>query len=380
MKPTLISVLAALLCTPLRSATNVTVTNPTAQKRPAETVSIAWPLNDVTTQDLRVIDTNGNAIPHQLFDSNGDGTTDQLLFTVRMNPNEIRTYRVVFDASIPCADTRSICFNRHVPERLDDVAWENDKTVFRVYGPAVALPPPKGEGLISSGVDVWCKNVSSNVINTRYKRGNYHTNHGDGMDFYKTGPAAGVGGYGILRDGTWYNSGNWQTYRHLCNGPIRTAFELTYNGWQIDGTQITETRRISLDAGTHFTRHESTITVKGGKPLVGGPAVDISTTRRHNGAILLDAQAGLLANAEPKQGKNGFICSGLIFPGGGNAITDSAGCLHFTRPLPQGTSTIVWYAGSAWSGDPTFARPTAWHAATKARADALSSPLRITVK
>ena len=40
-------------------------------------------------------------------------------------------------------------FGRHVPERKDDFAWENDRIAFRMYGPAL-----EADGEISSGIDV----------------------------------------------------------------------------------------------------------------------------------------------------------------------------------------------------------------------------------
>ena len=45
------------------------------------------------------------------------------------------------------------------PERWDDIFWENDRIAHRIYGPAVSRPAPNGEGLVTSGIDVWVKSV-----------------------------------------------------------------------------------------------------------------------------------------------------------------------------------------------------------------------------
>ena len=48
---------------------------------------------------------------------------------------------------------------QYVPERMDDFCWENEFCGMRAYGPGVSQPPPKGEGLFSSGLDVFNKAV-----------------------------------------------------------------------------------------------------------------------------------------------------------------------------------------------------------------------------
>ena len=44
-------------------------------------------------------------------------------------------------------------FARYVPERMDDFAWESDRIAHRIYGQGLI----KGEGTITSGIDVWIK-------------------------------------------------------------------------------------------------------------------------------------------------------------------------------------------------------------------------------
>lgn len=58
----------------------VTVTNPLGRFRPAETVSVPWPSGGSgDAAGLRVFDVrHGCVIPHQLADTDGDGTTDTL--------------------------------------------------------------------------------------------------------------------------------------------------------------------------------------------------------------------------------------------------------------------------------------------------------------
>ena len=45
-----------------------------------------------------------------------------------------------------------VACGRQYPERLDDVAWENDRAAYRAYGPALQ---EKGERAF--GYDIWTK-------------------------------------------------------------------------------------------------------------------------------------------------------------------------------------------------------------------------------
>ncbi|MNT75427.1 hypothetical protein D3C72_2143220 [compost metagenome] len=43
------------------------------------------------------------------------------------------------------------------------------------------------------GFDVWVKRTDRLIINERYKRNEYHIDHGDGMDYYHVGFSLGAG-------------------------------------------------------------------------------------------------------------------------------------------------------------------------------------------
>lgn len=86
-------------------------------------------------------------IVHQLADTDGDGRMDTLLFQSNFRAGASRDFWILEDSSLDAAPVEGVCFSRHVPERLDDFAWENDRTAHRIYGPAVSRPAPEGEGL-----------------------------------------------------------------------------------------------------------------------------------------------------------------------------------------------------------------------------------------
>ncbi len=156
--------------------------------------------------------------------------------------------------------------------RKDDIAWENDLGIYRVYGPAL-----QKTGERSFGTDVWVKNTPELVVEKRYwadyygnieedslrkagqkvalsdidQRTSFHLDHGDGMDAYGVGPSLGCGAPALMKNGKLVFPYCYQTYQIHDNGPLRFTVELTFAP-NADG--ITEHRLISLDRGSHFNR------------------------------------------------------------------------------------------------------------------------------
>ena len=359
----------------------VEAVNPLGLYRSAETVTLDWPKLGMRADKVRVFDVrNGAVLPHQLIDTNGDGTPDELIFKTCFLARQSRAFWVFESATVPAAPATVVCFSRYVPERMDDYAWENDRMAYRVYGPKVSQPAPAGEGLFSSGIDVWCKRVRHPVIDAWYKSRNYHDDHGEGMDFYKVGTGRGCGGIGVFSDGTCFASGNWVTQKHLASGPVRTVFELTYAPWACgNGVTISETRRVSLDAGSHLTRFESRFTLTGAAGIAGGPGLDISAGHLHNGLLATAPEQGWLASYEPAQKDKGAVCTALVLPHGGALATDAQACVYLLGTLTA-DKPFVWYAGAGWSGAGDFVKPGYWNAYVSSFAEALRHPVNVTVK
>ena len=170
----------------------------------------------------------------------------------------------------------TVCYGRLYPERKDDYAWENDRTAYRVYGPAL-----QRTGERSYGIDVWSKNTPQLVVEQRYwiedvvmmptvekmRRENrhkgdslyrtfsYHHDHGQGMDLYKVGPTLGCGTPALMdADGQLVFPYCFKDYEVLDNGPLRTTVLLNYEKKGFQGDSITEHRLVSLDKGSNFNR------------------------------------------------------------------------------------------------------------------------------
>jgi len=359
----------------------VAVSNPLNLYRSAETVTLDWAKLGMNAGKVRVFDVRNSAVlPHQLLDTDGDGTPDELLFKTYTLARQSRQFWVFDSDTVPAAPNAATCFSRYAPERMDDYLWENDRTAARVYGPVIMKPAPAGQSLVSSGIDIWNKSVRYPIIDTWLKRKNYHADEGEGMDNYKVGPGRGCGGLGVFNAGTCYVSQNWATQRHIASGPVRTVFELTYAPWPCgNGVTVAETRRMSLDAGSHLTRFESRFTITGAASLAGGPGIDISAKHLHNGLLTLYPDQGWLTNYEPAQDKMGAIATAIVLPQGGTLAADATENVYLLSALTA-DKPFVWYAGAGWSGAGDFVKPDYWNTYVSSFAAALRAPLKVTVK
>lgn len=199
--------------------------------------------------------------------------------------------------------------------RKDDIAWENDRCAYRVYGPAL-----QKTGERSFGTDIWVKNTPDTVVYERYIKdmnGNikgdkidakvralqkqeknmesqakneknktkaakleaqlktiqahrkslqaesretdiltsFHLDHGNGLDPYRVGATLGLGAPSLMVGKNQVLPYCYKTYKILDNGPLRFTVELTYNPSTVgDMKNVVEHRIISLDKGSNFNK------------------------------------------------------------------------------------------------------------------------------
>lgn len=171
--------------------------------------------------------------------------------------------------------------------RKDDIAWENDRCAYRIYGPAL-----QRSGERSFGTDIWVKNTPDTVVYNRYKidhEGNilgdkidkkakaakteaqrkalqaqsrevdittsFHLDHGNGLDPYRVGATVGLGAPSLMIGKEQVLPYCYKDYKILDNGPLRFSVELTYNPSTVGDMQnVVEHRIISLDKGSNFNK------------------------------------------------------------------------------------------------------------------------------
>jgi rhamnogalacturonyl hydrolase YesR len=343
----------------------VQVKNPAAFARHTETVA-------VTIEKLPQAPVVLDGPTSRILDSQVVG--DELLFQVDFAAGAAKEYLILPRAALAAVPSPLLkTFARFVPERMDDFAWESDRIAHRMYGPALIA----GEGTISSGVDVWVKRTRNLVLNKWYASGDYHKDHGEGLDCYAVShgkiPTRGCGGLGIW-DGTKLAvSRNFTTQRVIATGPVRSEFELTYETWDATGRKVSEVKRMSIDANSNFTRAESTFTTDDSAPLTVGVGI---AKRDEKGVQAEDLKSGWLTYWETPTGQNGNTCCALIFPAGVKEFTkDEANFLAITSATPG--KPFVYYLGAGWSKSGDFADADAWQQCTADFARRLATPLEV---
>lgn len=229
---------------------------------------------------------------------------------------------------------------RYVPERKDDFAWENDKIAFRMYGKAL-----EGTKENAYGIDVWVKRTEKLILNERYKRGEYHIDHGDGMDYYHVGLTLGAGNIApYINDSIWYSK-NYRQWKVLDNGPLRSSFQLSFDEWDAAGRMVKMVKTVLLDASSQLSRVEVNYSYSNKDSL---PVVVGIIKRKEQGTILLDEKNGVMGYWEPQHGTDGITGTGTIFlqP----AVKMKVSNDHLLALLTANTDKpFVYYTGAAWN-------------------------------
>ena len=301
-------------------------------------------------------------------------------------------------------------------ERGDEFGWENDRVAYRIYGHGGAV----GYDLFNKStselmLDYWYaseQNKEMRSINKQlhdrgyhdladqvYNAFCYHINHGKGMDCYTVGPTLGGGANALLNaDGSLFMPKCYKQYEILDQGPLRFTVRLTYPEADYKGQKVTESRVITLDAGSQFNR--VAVSYAGlAKPtaMAAGTVVHKSNPTAYvlcpeNGYIgyedLGDASVYNAKYRDELAKQMGHIYIGLLFPDKAVTTTFQArengiatGHIIGKTTYKPNTS-YVYYFGSGWdqNAETGFTDLTAWEAHLSKEAKAVRSPMKVTVK
>jgi hypothetical protein len=375
-------------CTPTRKTVDVIVTNPLPLERTNEMVEVS--MSDVSaklklsdTAQLVVLNEAGEQVPYQLtYD-------EKLIFPATVEEMGSAHYTIA-EGTPETFDV--VACGKQYPERVDDIAWENDLVAFRTYGPAL-----QRSGERAFGYDIWTKyNTTQPVVEARYadeleRHISYHIDHGNGLDCYKVGPTLGAGTAALMVDGEIIYPYCYASYEILDNGPLRFTVALTYNPLTVRGdTNIVEHRLISLDAGSHLNRTVVTYdNLKEATPVATGIVL-----HEPDGTLSTDADNDFISYVDPTDNvnnNNGKIFVGAAFPASlketkvvlfpekeKNMLRGGAdGHLLAISDYTPGTP-YIYYWGSAWS-KADIKTPEEWNNYLGEYVHKLRQPLTLTV-
>lgn len=338
----------------------------------AAKVKLAFPKGFIVT------DVDGSEVPYQLTH---DG---KLLVEASVKGGE--TVRFTIKDGVPqLVDT--VCVGQIRYDFQDDYTWENDRSGYRLYGPAY-----RNSGGNVSGYDVWTKSVEFPVLAQRYhdhcRRGiSYHKDHGNGMDVYTVGPTLGAGMNALVYEGEIVYPCAYEKCEILDNGPLRTTAKLTCYPLQVGENQVVETRIMTLDKGSWLNK--TTVKYDGltsPMQMVNGIVVH---KQNRNGCMYgpdneYIAYADLTDNADRG---NGVIYIGVINsekpdsvayvpfdPAIGDAIGQMVNYLQY-----QPGEEYTYYWGSGWSKGGVKGTED-WERYLATFHSALAAPLKVTIK
>ncbi len=341
----------------------------------------------------------GQEVPYQIT---YDG---KLLIDAAVRPCGQAVYTI--SAGKPQA-MKTFVTGKMYPERVDDIAWENDRTAYRLYGPALQRSGEK-----AYGIDVWVKNTPDLEVDNRYKveLGNhakiqqllkegkkeearqmeiattYHFDHGYGLDCYKVGPTLGCGTPALMENGLLVMPYSYRTYKILDNGPLRFTVELEYNPTTANGNKnVIEHRLLSLDKGSNFNK--MTVWYEGiTKPtdIAAGVVVHEEDMQSYK------CGRDFVAYADPTDNpaaQNFQIYVAALFP---NGVSETKPLLY-DAPRNGAAGHVVgilrdyknaerytYYFGSAWSKN-DVRNFDEWILRINSFLDAVHSPLTTTIK
>ncbi|MBQ8421904.1 MAG: DUF4861 family protein [Bacteroidales bacterium] len=359
----------------------ITVTNDSTLARENETVELCFKtLQDadkaLTAENVVVTDEAGTQIPSQVYQEE-DGTA-VLLFqaTVGAGKKAVYSVRAGEREAYPVQ-----AYSRHVPERKDDYAYENNIIAGRIYGPALESPR-------TFGSDIWVKCTDRLIIDVWFAKRDYHHNYGEGMDCYKVGATLGGGAlvpYSSCNE-KFVIGDNWASFRHICDGPVRTKALFTYDAFDVDGVKYSASRVLELDANSHFVKSVTAFHPVGHDTdslnVVLG-AIQHDVLAREDGENWIAFTEKASDSKQPDV--DGNISIALVYDaaeladnpikGVGTVAGEASGHAAIITKEASGKPITVW-TGSGWSQG-GIESPEAWIRLVKDFAYSKSNPLKV---
>lgn len=401
--------LAALLAgCAQRQSVQVTVKNPAGFHRSGEMVEV--PVDEVfgrlqlaDTAQIVIYNEKAEEVPYQLtYD-------EKIVFPVEVDSCGVSRY--LLQEGEP-ATVNTVVFGRQYPQRMDDIAWENDKSGYRLYG-----QPLLDTGAQLYGYDIFTKSVPDLVLEDRYaleldslswvrinalraagkqaeadnllRTISYHVDHGTGMDVYDVGPTLGAGVAALMdKAGQLIYPKAYQTYEILDNGPLRFTLKLTFAPQPVNAdSSVVESRIIQLDKGALLNKTTVCYDYLNEKTAI---AAGIVIHQQHPDGAVYDEAQGFLAYADSTNNAragHGVIYVGMAFP----HPLAAAQVAMFERPVAGAVGHVLgisdylpgdaytYYWGSGWS-KAGIRDMEAWTEAVRQTAAQVRAPLEIAVR
>lgn len=292
-----------------------------------------------------LMNSQGDTIPAQLDDLDGDEQWDELFFVTDLAPEEEQELQLSWLDSNPDYPARTtVRFGKrsakdspvqpaesdtlyadglpksigYQPYQTDGPSWENDKVGFRhyfdgrnakdVFGKKVSYMSPENVGINEAGA----------------VEDNYHVMEAWGRDILAVGNSAGLGGIALLIDdqpsrigvtvNDSINNVEKTTFKILSKGPVRSVMHFGYHNWQAGGRNYSIEENTSIWPGMYAYHNSASVSgLQGDEALLIG-LVNINTDQPPTEIEVNDEWIVLLTHDQQTYEKEWWLGMALILP------------------------------------------------------------------
>jgi hypothetical protein len=361
---------------------------------------------------------NGDTVPSQLDDLDGDGTWNQLFFvtdipagaTLQLNIKWIKT-RPVYpvrtsvrfgkrsskNAPVLPKITDTLLANEvhmalgYQPYQTDGPSWENDKVGFRHYfdgrnandlfGKKVPWMSPETVGINAEGA----------------VEDNYHVMEDWGRDILSVGNSVGIGGFGLMIEDSIARLGITATdtlnnieesiFTILTEGPVHSVMHFEYNNWHA-GSRIYQVNEYT-DIWPGMYAYQNTVEISGlqGDEILLPGLVNSNTDHPLKELEIDDKYVVLYTHDRQTYDKVWYLGLALILPkdaylGYGEAPQEGPFSKTFYGKLKiEDNTPVSYYAAGCWEiADEGFSDSTYFRNYIENLAQELAVNVRITIE
>lgn len=323
-----------------KAQTSITLTNSLteANDRVNEIVEVSLsPEVYESLATLALYDEEDDIIPYQVLPYD-----NKIVFQATVKQGETVTYTL--KAGTPAtAETKTYAAIMK-PTNRADIAWENDRTAYRMYSRVLLSSEPNS----ANGVDLWVKKIPEPIVEKMYTYADYHSEKPEGVDAYSVGgKTLGVGGVAAYVNNQLWLHDPYDECDIITNGPLRSEFVLTYKKVLIDGDLYTKTVRITTNANGLLNK--AVVKFEGKiKPMKIAAGIFLHTGTNGNGSF----GNNILAYAENKSegtvtSPNARFYTGVYMPGETTTVVVNNQRLLYADYAVG--SEFTYYFGGGWN-------------------------------
>lgn len=358
-----------------QKSVTVSVTNPTQDKWVDAPVVFAWK-DAMPGKGQKLITAKAKeTLPVQVDDFDGDGTPDELVMLVSLDPGQTKSFELSDSAPKGKVESRAhtgMFLKTATVKGMEGPGWESDRIAFRLYWDE------------RNPIDIFCKTQQILSLDAlASSKVNYHVQSKWGQDVLKVGTALGCGGFGAFIDGKVEKASYAKRdYKVVADGPLRAAIDLKYNDWETSSRKLNLIARMNIFGGQDWGESQLTMTSADGKPI---PEFVTAVVKHPETTYVEDAGAGVLGrwgnqalgnNEVPKSGNLGL---GVVVPSGRIAAIGDDGVNSYVRLTP-GEGKVSWRYNANWWKQPDAVKDAEQYKARLLQISRLQPQVKVEVK